>query len=850
MNRTRFGLLQVVLMLALAGCGGGDDSSPIDSGPEDAPDSAPPDSSDVDAGSCIATAEDFPEPVTGHCEVTVNEGADLPAGEDGAGGIITPGGRRVSQVGRVVDLSGFPMSFAEVPETDFLIVSDGAIYTEFLRVVNRVTGEVESEVSFDDESGALFLGIAMSPDGSRVWASGGGANRIYAFDLNTETGEITRNEDGDLSTSGSATQGYFSGIALLPDGHTLVANLLIASDLVFYDVDTQEETDRVALEDSSLPYDIVVSDDGTRAFISLWNTGEVLPVNLEDHTLLDPITVGKNPERLAMSSDGMKIAVANADSDSLSIIDVGTMTATTTIDISGESMPRGSSPAAVDFGPNGRLYVVSAGDNAIDVFEPADSSYSRVGRIPTLWYPTDVLAFEDGTVAFLNGKGNGSGPNDDPEEDSILNLMAGNMTIVDAEDIDDGQLASWETEIATNNERARLFETLDCGDEETSDFPIPREGEGASTKIEHVILVIRENKTYDAYLGDLQDSEGNPHGNGDPNLTIIPNDEIGQVIPNTLELARDFAIGDNYYSGAEQSIQGHIWTIYGRTTDFVERTWLTTWGRAYWGVPPQSVRTPVGVPEEGSGMSYLIENGVEVRNYGEVLATSTGVPLAAGYPGLVYTLGVQDADKADFIREVVQDDCDLAQFTYVVMPQDHTYGLDPNMPTPASMIASNDQGVGMLVDAVAHSSFWPSTVIFIIEDDPQDGGDHVDNHRSPLLVVSPWAKRGYVSSVHYNESSIYRTIQLILGVEEPLNAYWANASPMYDMFTATPDYTPYDNIERLWPVELNPDDGSRMARRSARYNWNVPDEQPGLSDMLWEHFHSRAWLNHARRVRK
>jgi hypothetical protein len=156
------------------------------------------------------------------------------------------------------------------------------------------------------------------------------------------------------------------------------------------------------------------------------------------------------------------------------------------------------------------------------------------------------------------------------------------------------------------------------------------------------------------------------------------------------------------------------------------------------------------------------------------------------------------------------------------------------------MIADNDEGVARVVDAISHSSYWPDTAIFILWDDPQDGGDHVDNHRSPLLVVSPWARRGHVGSVHTSEASVWRTVQLVFGLDTPHSREWADAAPLYDFFTSTPDYTPYDAIPRRFPEELNHERRSADAMMSMAYDWSRPDEQPGLSRMLWRHFHGGA----------
>jgi YVTN family beta-propeller protein len=605
--------------------------------------------------------------------------------------------------------------------------------------------------------------------------------------------------------------------------------------VVIFDAATGAEVGRVALEGGTYPYEVVISPDGADAFVTLWNERQVVPIDIAGATAGTPILVEKNPEGMALSADGTTLVVANADSDSLSVIDVAMRAVVATVDIHGETAPNGASPSAGAFGPDGRLYVVNAGDNAVDVFERAGLSFTRIGRIPALWYPTHVVARATGDVLILNGKSFGSGPNTDPGTMEITRLMAGSMSVIPAAEITPASLTAWENEVATNNDRATRFGGVDCPAGAPYDFPIPQPGGGPSTLIDQVILVIRENKTYDAYFGALVDAAGAPHGNGDPTLTIVPVAETEQVFPNTLELARQFAIGDNYYSGAEQSIQGHVWTVHGRTTDFVERSWLTTWGRNYWRVPPQGILQEMGSPEEGSIFDYLTREGIGVTNYGELVGSSQSASPAAGYPGSVYTMEISDVEKAEFVGRQARVRCRLEPFTYAVMPNDHTFGRQAGRPTPRAMIADNDSGMGVLADRISHSSFWPRTVIFMIQDDPQDGGDHVDNHRAPLIVISPWVKRGYVSSVHYNESSIYRTIQLILGIDEPLNAYWANAAPMYDLFTSTPDYTPYTNIPRRWPEDVNPADGSALAAMSARWDFSVPDEQPGLSRMLWRH---------------
>lgn len=808
----------------VASCNGGDAAAVTDAGHD----------TDADAASCVATTT--PPSVTGVCSATSTEESRRPTGDDGAGGFILPDGRRLTRVGTPVLLSGFPMRVRSVAGTDFVVVTDGGIHTEVLSVINVATHEVVDQESFTGNDRALFLGLEVDAARGRVWASGGGSNHVWAFDLDVSTGQLSAAPSRDIQVGLPSGQGYVSGLAVLPSGDVAVS-LLFEQVVVVYDGETGAEQTRVSTGERSYPYDLVASPDGETLFVSLWNQLGVLPIRLGTESAGTMIPTGKNPEGLAISPDGTRVVATASDSDSFSVIDVATQTLIDTVPITPESELRGSSPSSAAFGADGKLYVVLAGTNAIAVYEPIEGGgYAQIGRIPTMWYPTDVAVLPDGRVLVLNGKNMGTGPNDGTHD--VLDLLGGSLNVVDAEELTPENLAAWDAEIELNNTRAVSFSSVTCPEGAPDDFPIPQPGQGASTKIKHVVLVVRENKTYDAYFGDLTDDSGAPHGNGAQNLTLVPRERIEQVLANTRSLARTFAMGDNYYSDAEQSCQGHVWTTFGRTTDFVERSWLTTWGRGYWPVPGQGVGAAMGSPEEGGAFEYFDAHHIDQANFGELvgIGDSSATPQPR-YPGYVFSLDTTDRARGTFLADWWKNKCGLASFSYVIMPRDHTFGLGAGEPTPSSMIADNDEGVGLIADALSHSTYWPETLVVVIEDDPQDGADHVDNHRSPLILISPWVKRGYVSSVHYNEASIYRTIQLIFGIDEPLNESWANAAPMYDAFTSTPDFTPYDRIERQWPEENNPDDHSAAALRSLEWDFSQPDEQPGLSEMLWEHFH-------------
>ncbi len=356
------------------------------------------------------------------------------------------------------------------------------------------------------------------------------------------------------------------------------------------------------------------------------------------------------------------------------------------------------------------------------------------------------------------------------------------------------------------------------------DFPIPQDDtSGPSKQIKHVIMIVRENKTYDGVLGDRKDL-----GNGDPSLIMASNATLqGQIWQNARAIAAGFTNFDNFYTDAEQSIQGHTWTVFGRTTDFMERTWLTIWGRGTRNVGTDAEE--VDMPEEGGVFQWLSGAGVSVTDMGEIVG---GYQLDTSYPGLVYAQNTPDTQKSCYAGGHLRLRCDLASFTYLVQPNDHTYGGSAGQAAPEVMIAVNDEASGMLLDALSHSPYWKDSLLIITEDDPQDGGDHVDLHRSLLFLASPWVRRGYVSHGHYDMGSVYKLVAHIFGVPYN-NAMMENAMLPIDAFTSTPDYTPFTYQPRVVKAPCNSATGMH-AKEAERWEWDDLDDQPGLSQQIME----------------
>jgi hypothetical protein len=364
---------------------------------------------------------------------------------------------------------------------------------------------------------------------------------------------------------------------------------------------------------------------------------------------------------------------------------------------------------------------------------------------------------------------------------------------------------------------------------------------GAGSPIKHVIYIIKENRTYDQVLGDM------PKGNGDARLTLFGKD----VTPNHHKLADEFALLDNLYCDAEVSRDGHAWSNAAYATDFVEKLWPASYaGKS------DAPYTEAATPASGYIWDMCKTKGLTYRSYGEYASQEDETaPMTARVPGLMghvspkyLNWGARDPENAkEFIREfdeyVANYEIDdpgkrLPSFIVMGLPEDHTAGTRPGRPTPRAAVASNDYGLGLIVDRVSHSPYWKETAIFVIQDDSQDGPDHVDARRTVGFVLSPYTKRNSVDSTFYTTSSMLRTMELLLGLP-PMSQYDAAAIPMYNALSDTADLTPYEHVEPtidLAEVNMKTAWG---ADASEKMNLAELDEAPmdELNEIIWKSIH-------------
>ncbi|MCA1686256.1 MAG: phosphoesterase, partial [Planctomycetia bacterium] len=428
-----------------------------------------------------------------------------------------------------------------------------------------------------------------------------------------------------------------------------------------------------------------------------------------------------------------------------------------------------------------------------------------LGFIPTGWYPTSVRLSPDGKTLYVaNGKGasshaNREGPNplarggaDNKIREYIAGLLHGTLSIVPLPD--PRQMAAYSQTVYECSPLKRSDPLAVTGPAPGKGNPIPSKV-GDPSPITHCVYVIKENRTYDQVFGDM------PEGNGDPSLCLFPE----RVTPNHHALAREFVLLDNFYVDGEVSADGHEWTMGAYASDFVERTWPLSY-RGDRRIPyPAEGHLAIARPHGGYLWDRAAEKGVSYRSYGEFVEngatldspSTTKVKTLQGhfdpkYHG--YDLSYPDAKRADrFLEELAgfEKAGEMPRLIVLRLPNDHTSGTTPGKPTPTAYVADNDLALGRVVEGLSKSRFWKETAVFVVEDDAQNGSDHVDAHRTVALVVSPYARRHAVDSTMYSTSSMLRTIELCLGLE-PMSQFDAAARPMANAFTAAADLSPYN----------------------------------------------------------
>jgi DNA-binding beta-propeller fold protein YncE len=782
---------------------------------------------------CIHTRP--PEPIHERTSETSSSQSNLP-GKQPDGSVLLPNQWSLRPAGKQIELRDFPINIAMHPSGRFVAVLHSGYSAHQVTIVDIAKREAISHADLPQS----FYGLEFSHDGSHLFCSGAGDEVIHTFDF--QNGQLTNHDKIQLREP--KYRAVPAGLALTHDAHTMyVANVwgdrvtrvdLLARpktlDILIRtnsgpllntegsrtsDPDTEAAAKRAevyllqAEPDDTFPYACRLDEKKQRLYVSLWAQSSVAVIDLKSNQVVANWPTEQHPCEMVLNRSGKLLFVANANKNTVTVLNTDTGKPVETIWAAlYPQSPPGSTPSSLALSPDEKtLFVANANINVVAVFDLSIPGKSRsLGFIPVGWYPTSVRVTPDGKhLLVANGKGvipkaNPFGPqpggivSTNRTIEYIASLFRGTLSVIDLPSRN-----KFEQQLKNYTAQSYLCTPLNATAQVTAprsqNNPIPL-APGQPCPIKYVFYIIKENRTYDQVFGDM------PQGNGDPKLCLFPE----RTTPNHHKLARDFVLLDNFYADAEVSADGHEWSMGAYATDFVEKMWPFNYGH---NKPrkfpfPAEGNFPIATPAGGYLWDRAKDAGISYRSYGEFVQlyappnvpTTTRVKTLQGHIDPQYRgfdLDYRDVKRAErFISEFKRFEAEgnMPRLQFIRLPNDHTHGTTRNFRTPTAYVADNDLSFGQIVETISHSKFWPESAIFVVEDDAQNGPDHVDAHRTIAFVISPYAKRGAVDSNMYSTSSMLRTIELILGLQ-PMSQFDAAARPMFNSFQPNPDLTPY-----------------------------------------------------------
>jgi YVTN family beta-propeller protein len=780
----------------------------------------------------------------------------LRVGDSDGQRIVVPTNQVLSPLGEQVAFPDRPTALAVSPHGRWLaVLSHDQVLT-----IDLDSRQIVGRAAHD---GGSYTGILFS----------GGGEKLFASNTHGTIGVFTVQPDGGLkaespikiptSLTGKSASALPAGLTFGAEGKNLWAALNLHNTVAEIDLAAGRVLWEIPV--GNAPYEVVRV--GGKLYVSNWAgrlpqpgqptgpSGRGVPVRVDPrrHIASDgsvsvvewaggrevkQIAVGLHPCGLAASPDGRFVCVANANSDTVSVIDTGRDEVVETISVRpAEKLLFGSAPNALSFSHDGRLlYVALGGNNAVALVDFTPPHSRLRGCLPTGWYPGGLALDPLRHALYVaNVKGVGSREAKGGGKRQVKGKAAfgynsleylGTVSLIPLPK--DDELPRLTQTVLANNRLTEAVSALAPPRPDAPPQPVPAR-HGEPSVMRHVLYIIKENRTFDQVFGDL------PQGNGDPQLCIFGRD----VTPNQHKLAEEFVLLDNFYCSGALSADGHQWTDEAYVTDYIEKG-FGGWPRSY----PYDGNDALAYASSGFLWDNALARGRTLRVYGEFtkatvrwkdrarsatptfldcyrdfLAQSGQIeirataniktlepyicPTAIGFPGIV-----PDVYRAEqFIRELKEAESrgTLPDLMVMLLPNDHTSGTRPGRPTPEAAVADNDLAVGRIVEALSRSKFWPQTCIFIVEDDPQNGFDHIDGHRTVAMVLSPYTRRRGVDSTNYNQTSMVRTIELILGLP-PMNQFDASATPMTSCFARQPELTPYQAVPNQIPLDrLNPE---------------------------------------------
>jgi DNA-binding beta-propeller fold protein YncE len=751
--------------------------------------------------------------------------------------MLLPTGWSLTPAGSSLPLGDLPLNIAVSPNKKRLAVTNNGQGKHSLQLIDPKKGRLLQSL----EIPSAWLGLAFSDDGRTLYVGAGNQNVILRYSVENE--KLTLR---DSLVLGKPWPTRISPTGICVDDRRGLLYVVTKENHSLYVVDTRS---KAILQRDSIGHELytcALSPDRRRLYLTHWGGDELVVWDTDARKISARIPVGDNPNDLIVNKKGTLAYVACADDNSVSVVDlaqnrvVETLVATLYPDA-----PTGSTANSVALSPDEKtLYVANADNNCLAVFDVSEPKQSRsLGFIPTGWYPTCVRTVGK-RIFVANGKGfssfpNPNGPNpigkktkanyqkgENDDDQYIGGLMKGTMSIVAAPKA--RQLAAYTQQVYRNSPYTKEREKLADGEPGN---PIPQRV-GDPSPIKYVFYIIKENRTYDQVLGDL------PEGNGDTSLCLFPE----KITPNHHALAREFVLLDNFYVSAEVSADGHNWSTAAYANDYTEKTWVTSYG-GRGGDYVYEGQSRTAWPKGGFIWDHCQRAGISYRTYGEFADDyKANIPALEGHFCPYYTswdTRVKDTTrvsqwKRDFDSLLTINA--LPRLSTLRLINDHTEGLRKGAPTPFAQVADNDLALGLFIEHLSNSPVWRESAVFVLEDDAQNGADHVDAHRSIAFVASPYARRRYADHTMYSTNSMLRTMELILGLP-PMSQHDAAATPMWRCFSKDPDFRPFKAL----PSNVNLDDRNAavdndLQRRSEAFDLTGEDRVPDLefNEVLWK----------------
>ena len=751
--------------------------------------------------------------------------------------VMLPNGWSLTPAGKSLTLGDLPLNMAVSNRNKLIAVTNNGQSDQCIQLINVASMQVVDSMPI----GKAWYGLAFSKDDKYLWASGGNDNIIWKYSTNGNKLTIV-----DSIALGKKWPVKISPAGIAIDDKNNQLYVVTKENNSLYKVNTITK----AIQQFSLnaeAYSCLLLPNSNELYISTWGNNQVQVFNTVSNTFTHNISVGDNPNELLFSKNKQLLYVANANDNSVSVIDVANKKVIETLTASlYPNAPSGSTTNGLALNTAGNiLYIANADNNCLAVFDVSKKGESKaMGFIPTGWYPTNVKVVGK-NIWVTNGKGfssfaNPNGPSPLGKKQAVTyqqgdiqkpkaveyigGLFKGSMSIIP--EPKNALLAKYASQVYANTPYTKEKETMAEGEQNN---PIPTRV-GDSSPIKYVFYVIKENRTYDQVLGDV------PEGNGDTSLCIFGEN----ITPNQHKIAKEYVLLDNFYVNAEVSADGHNWSMGAYANDYLEKTWPTNYG-GRGGTYDAEGNRAIANNKAGFIWDHAKKYQVNYRTYGEFADNfKPNIPALKDkfcpyFNG--YNNGIKDTVRyyqwqRDFDSLVAINQ--VPNLNTVRFGNDHTEGIRKGKPTPFAHVADNDLAVGMFIQHLSNSPIWKQSVVFILEDDAQNGPDHVDAHRSPCYVVGPYVKRSFVDNTLYSTTSVLRTIELILGMP-PMTQYDAAATPMWRCFTNNMVANKFTALANN--VNLNDKNGiqNELTILSEKYNWDKEDAVPDLvfNDLLW-----------------